>query len=56
MSNCPDDETVEHLLIKCQRTKEILQNITEIGMKFDVCMKSVIYGVFKENWSPEKKQ
>lgn len=50
MKDCDEDETIEHLLIQCERSVEIRNNLKGIGLKFDVNVKSVMFGIFSETF------
>lgn len=49
LSDCNENETVEHLLIECERTKELWWSMKLIGFNVDINPRYVLYGVFNEN-------
>lgn len=51
MENCNDDETIEHLVLRCQRSREVWGRMPSIGFNINVNLKAVMYGVFQENMS-----
>ena len=47
--NCDEEESVEHLLVDCQRSKLVWGKMSqELGLKINVNYKAVMYGVFDE--------
>ena len=48
IENCTENETIEHLLLNCQRSKDVWRKMASIGFNINVNFNSVMYGVFSE--------
>ena len=46
--NCNQDETVEHLLVDCYRSRLVWGKMKQIGLKINVHYNAAMYGVFDE--------
>lgn len=46
--HCNQDETIEHLLLECNRSVENWEKVKEIGLKFKRTKKAIIYGVLQD--------
>ena len=40
-ANCDEDETIEHLLIHCERSVDVWKRLKALGVKFDINVKSI---------------
>ena len=56
IEGCQEEETLEHFLLECQRSREVWRRITQIGLDVDINYKSVKYGIFKEKLSVQVKE
>ena len=52
MENCDEDETIEHLLVDCQRSRFIWEKMSQVGFNLNVTHNAIMYGVFDESLSP----
>ena len=51
MPNCDEDETIEHLLVECQRAQYVWGEMAQIGLNFKITNNAIMYGVFEERMS-----
>ncbi|XP_072301706.1 histone H2A-like [Eucyclogobius newberryi] len=56
MPNCEEEETLEHLLMDCYRTKEIWDRLKTIGLNFHLNYCSVVYGHLQESFTPKRTE
>ena len=49
MPSCGQDETLEHLLLECDRTKEVWSLMKDIGIDFKMEPDAIFYGIFDPN-------
>lgn len=54
MPKCDEEETLEHFLLECYRSKEVWDKMKTMGLKIEINMVSVFYGIFKEKLSKSK--
>uniref|UniRef100_A0A3Q3XJ09 CCHC-type domain-containing protein n=1 Tax=Mola mola TaxID=94237 RepID=A0A3Q3XJ09_MOLML len=55
MSPCNEDETLEHLLLHCNRIAEIRHKMVSVGFTVHCNVKSVMYGLFRERLTDSKR-
>ena len=51
VENCDEDETIEHLLMECQRSKYIWKKLSQIGFYVKLTHIAVMHGIFEESLS-----
>ena len=49
--NRNEDETIEHLLVDCHRSKFIWEKMAQVGFNINVTHNAIMYGVFDERLS-----
>ena len=56
VSGCDEDETIEHLLVDCQRSKVVWGKMPQIGFNINVNHNAAMYGVFIDKVSHTEQE
>ena len=56
MTNCNEDETQQHLLMDCYRSKEVWDKLVVYGVNFELSYKSVMFCMVDESLSEKQKE
>lgn len=54
MPNCLENETLEHFLLDCPRSKQVWKKKAEAGFKIQINAMSVYFGIFDPSLSQDE--